>query len=124
MRFPPAMPDTVVSVRFDIRNGVESWTRQFGEHRFHSRLSLDGDELCESFGWVGIRFRLTADAKGLQMLPVRWSALGIPLPKMFWPTIVAHESEMQGCFQFFVEASLPVVGLVVRYRGHLQRAVP
>ncbi len=124
MRFPPATPDTSVSVCFDISDGVEIWARQFGEHRFQSRLSASGEELCESFGWVRIRFKLTADETGLRMFPVRWTALGIPLPKMCWPSIVAHESETQGRFQFFVEASLPVAGFVVRYRGHLQRATP
>ena len=121
MRFPPAVPDTPVSVRFDIRNGAETWTRQFGEHRFQSRLSASGAELYESFGWVRIRFRLTADATGLHMFPLRWTVMGIPLPKRCWPVIVAHESSADGRFHFHVAASLPLAGLVVRYRGYLQR---
>ncbi|MEP7156502.1 MAG: DUF4166 domain-containing protein [Betaproteobacteria bacterium] len=119
MRFPPAMEDTPVSVDFDIHDGEETWTRTFGRHSFQSTLSAKGKYLRESFGAVKILFMLETDANALRMLPVRWTALGVPVPKMLWPRIVAHEIESGGRFNFHVEASMPVAGLVVRYRGYL-----
>lgn len=126
MRFPAATADTPVSVRFDIRDGAETWNRQFGAHRFHSRLSSRGKTLHESFGWIGIDFRLDVDASGLQMIPTRWAVFGISLPKRLWPTIIGQESELDGRFQFLVEAVMPLCGLVVRYKGYLarQHAIP
>ena len=122
MHFPPAMPDTPVILAFDIRNGTETWTRQFGEHHFQSRLSSFEEELRESFGWVNIQFRIEATADGLHMRPTGWRVLGMPLPRAFWPRIVAHEYEALGHFHFRVEAALPLAGLVVRYRGSLRQA--
>ena len=121
MRFPPAMPDTPVSVRFDIFNGVETWTRQFGAYRFHSTLSASLPHLHESFGWVNIQFQLNADTNGLDMQPLGWRALGMPLPRALWPKIVAREYAAHDHFHFHVEASHPLVGLLVRYRGYLQK---
>lgn len=119
MRFPPAMQDVAVSVNFDIRDGVETWTRDFGDHRFSSQLSKKGEYLAESFGPLHIRFHLDADGAGISMMPLRWSLLGVPLPAFLWPRIVAREHEQDGRFNFFVEAELPLAGPVVRYQGWL-----
>ena len=108
MRFPAAAGDTPVTVDFNIHDGAETWTRHFGAHHFQSTLSAQGKYLRESFGWINILFVLDTDSTGLRMRPVRWTALGIPLPKMLWPIIVAHETEVDGRFHFFVEASMPM----------------
>ena len=121
MRFPTANSNTPVTVEFNIRDGKETWTRHFGSRQFQSTLSARGKYLRESFAFVSILFMLETDANGLRMLPVRWAALGIPLPKILWPGIVAYETEIDGRFHFYVEASMPLIGLVVRYRGELQR---
>jgi Domain of unknown function (DUF4166) len=121
MRFPPATPDTAMSVEFDIRDGVETWTREFAGHRFSSKLSQNGIWLQESFGLVGIRFILETGPSGLEMIPVRWAVLGIPLPKWMWPQVIARECEADGRFQYFVESAMPLAGFVVRYQGWLNR---
>lgn len=121
MRFPPAMDDVAVSVNFDIRGGVETWTRDFGGHQFSSRLSKQDLYLAESFGPLSIRFRLEAGAEGIRMIPLHWTLLGVPLPGFVWPCIVAREHERDGRFHFFVEAAMPLAGLVVRYRGWLAK---
>lgn len=121
MRFPPAIADTSVSVHFEIRDGTETWIRQFGTHRFQSCLSARNPILHESFAWIGIDFKLDVDSTGLRMIPTRWAVFGIALPKIFWPTIIGQETEVDGRFQFLVEAIMPLAGLVVRYRGFLER---
>lgn len=122
MRFPPATPDSAMSVDFDIRDGVEIWTREFAGHRFSSALSRNGVWLQESFGLVGIRFVLDTGPSGLEMIPVRWAMLGVPLPKWLWPQVVAREHEADGRFHYFVEAAMPFAGFVVRYKGWLAPA--
>ena len=122
MYFPPASADTPVSVRFEILDGSETWIRQFGEHRFQSRLSARRQFLHESFGGISIQFKLDVDESGLQMIATRWSVLGLALPTFLWPTIIGREIEVEGVFQFLVEAVMPVCGLVVRYRGNLTRS--
>jgi hypothetical protein len=121
MRFPPAMDDIAVSVNFDIRDGVETWTRDFGGHRFSSRLSKNGIWLQESFGLIGIRFILETGPHGLEMIPVRWAVFGVPLPTWLWPRVIAREHEADGRFHYFVEAAMPLTGFVVRYKGWLAR---
>lgn len=122
MRFPPATAHTPVRVEFDISPGRETWTRHFGGHSFRSTLRPAGGELVESFGWVRVAFRLTANESGLEMHAIRWSALGMPLPRFLWPAIVAQEREADDRFHFHVEASMPGMGLVVRYSGMLAQS--
>ncbi|MBL8525455.1 MAG: DUF4166 domain-containing protein [Betaproteobacteria bacterium] len=122
MQFPPAMNETAVSVNLDIRDGAEIWTRDFGGHRFSSRLSKQGEHLAESFVAIRVRFQLEATAAGINMIAVRWSVLAIPLPRFLWPRIIAREYEQDGRFHFFVESKMPLAGFVVRYRGWLALA--
>ena len=47
--------------------------------------------------------------------------LGLPLPPFMLPPIRTRESERDGRYQFEVEAGLPLIGLLVRYEGWLER---
>jgi hypothetical protein len=49
----------------------------------------------------------------------RWRLLGIPMPRFLLPTGAAREHADGGRFNFDVEIRLPLVGLVVAYRGWL-----
>jgi hypothetical protein len=53
-RFPGAADDLPLSLRFECRNGVERWTRQFGAERLSSTLmaghARSSQLLCERFG--------------------------------------------------------------------------
>jgi len=44
---------------------------------------------------------------------------GIPLPRRLAPGGIAYESAEDGRFRFFVEITLPLIGLIVRYQGWL-----
>jgi len=48
-----------------------------------------------------------------------WNFLGLPLPRFLAPRIAACESAEDGRFNFHVEISHPLTGLIVRYRGWL-----
>jgi hypothetical protein len=118
MRFPPAGA-WPLHVTFTEEGGRETWTRDFGGHRLSSELSQSGDLLIERFGPIRFGFRLPADASGLAMHLVRWSVFGLPLPLALAPRIAAREWADGNRFRFEVEASMPLVGRVVRYAGWL-----
>ena len=124
--FPAAADDVPVSVEFSAEAGGERWTRSFGGHRFSS-LQTEGrgrDEalLVERFGAVSVGLALVVGGGRLQLMPRRWSVLGIPLPRALLPGDNSFEYDVDGQFVFDVEIGAPLVGRIVHYRGTLQPA--
>ena len=101
-------------------DGVETWTRDFAGRRFKSRLSRRGPLLVERFGPLRFGFDLLSDDRGLSMNLKRWWLGPMSLPVFLAPYSPAREWEENGIFHFDVPISLPIVGLVVRYRGWLR----
>jgi hypothetical protein len=120
MRFPPG-GTWPLHVGFSERGGVETWTRDFGGHRFASELSSSSGLLVERFGPLRFAFDPPATCGGLEMRLCRWSAFRIPLPLALAPRIRAREWEEGGRFRFEVRVALPVIGDVVGYSGWLER---
>jgi len=118
MGFPPEGQHKV-HVAFSEHDGVECWTRAFGEHRFKSHLSAKGGQLTERFGPLRFRFDLPCDEKGLTMPIKGWSAFGLPLPLALAPQGIAREWQEDGRFHFDVPIALPNIGMVVHYKGWL-----
>ena len=118
MRFPPA-GSWPLHVAFRERDGAESWTRDFGGHRFTSRLAEAGSLICESFGPLRFLFRIEAGESALAMHLRSWGFLRLPLPRALAPRIAAREWQEQGRFRFDVGVALPVVGPVIAYTGWL-----
>ncbi|MGL6290929.1 MAG: DUF4166 domain-containing protein, partial [Silanimonas sp.] len=111
-----------VEVRIDADAHGERWLRRFGTHAMPSRLWADGVALRERLGLVVFDFMLGADAGGLRWRIVGVRALGLPLPVRWFDGVTAHESARDGRYAFEVRAALPVVGLLVHYRGTLDAA--
>ena len=118
VRFPPA-GEHDVHVSFDERGGVETWTRDFGGYSFCSRLSRQGPHLIEAFGPLRFGFDLVSDDTGLTMHIRRWWFGPLPLPLRLAPRSVAREWQADDRFQFDVPIALPLIGLIVHYRGWL-----
>lgn len=122
-RFPPAGDDVPVSVTFDVDVAGETWIRDFGGHRFQSRLGsrLKANQaiLTERFGLFVFDFDLFGDVLGLEMRLSGWKCLGLPLPTALLPKILAVERVKDGRFHFDVAIALPSGKLVVRYQGWL-----
>lgn len=119
---PPSAPevDVAVSVERDA-TGRERWTRNFGGQEFHSVLAFSANKgLSETFGPLTCELGLTASAKGTTMPVARGWLFGIPLPKFLLPKSDTSETlDSQGRFQFNVNITLPLFGLLVRYQGWL-----
>lgn len=120
MHFPPAGTHDL-HVAFSEQGGVERWTRDFAGVRFTSHLSERRGRLVERFGPLRFAFDLPADGQGLTMVMRRWSAFRLPLPLALAPRTQAREWQDGEDFRFDVAVSLPLVGLIVDYRGRLRR---
>ncbi|HEX5183775.1 MAG TPA: DUF4166 domain-containing protein [Allosphingosinicella sp.] len=120
MGFPPA-GTWPLYVAFRERNGVETWTRDFGGHRFASALrAVRGGLIEERFGPLRFAFALPAGPEGLEMHLRRWSAFRLPMPRVLAPSISAREWQDEARrFRFDVAVALPLIGEVVRYSGWL-----
>jgi NAD(P)-dependent dehydrogenase (short-subunit alcohol dehydrogenase family) len=120
MRFPPAGKHKL-AVYFTEENGVETWTRDFGGHRFSSRLSEANGQLVERFGPMRFYFDLPATNQGLTMVMRRWSAFYIAMPLWLGPKSEAREWAEGQDFWLDVPIDLPLIGRLIHYRGWLRR---
>jgi hypothetical protein len=122
--FPATSIDTPVSLRFEAADGIETWTRTFGEKSFRSRQFAGSGRsaglLCERFGSLTFAMALVLEDGRLSLILRRWRAFGVPMPMVLCPRSIAHETVEEGRFHFHVEISHPVTGLIVRYRGWLK----
>lgn len=118
--FPPAAQDTPVHVRFSDEGAETAWIRDFGGRVFASRVRVEDGLLVERFGPFNFGFELASELDGLSMRLKRWRLGPLPLPRAFAPGGIAHERDADGRFTFDVPITLPLVGLVVRYRGWLE----
>jgi hypothetical protein len=75
--------------------------------------------MCERFGPFAFGLALVRETDRLRLVVRRWRVFGIPLPAALAPFGDAYESAEDGRFHFHVEIRLPVVALVVGYRGWL-----
>ncbi len=116
--FPPE-GEHPLHVSFLEREARERWTRDFAGTTFQSELSEREGLLVERFGLLRFGFELPSAAGGLRMEMKRWWLGPIPLPLRLAPRSPAREWEEQGRFHFDVPISLPLVGLLVHYRGWL-----
>jgi len=121
--FPKAGSSVPVEVVLTEEQGGERWTRSFAGRRFSSfqQPGTGWNErlLVERFGVVNVALALVLEEGRLYLIPRRWSAMGIPLPKFLLPKGRSFECEESGQFRFDVEVSAPLVGLIVAYRGAL-----
>ena len=108
-------------IRFELQAGATSevWTRHFPGKTMESRLTLVGTRLVERLGATRLAFALNGGPEKLEMQLVRLHFLGVPCPRWLLPSIVAEETASAGRLHFRVQASLPLMGVVASYRGHL-----
>lgn len=118
---PPSMADAPLQVEFTAAAKVETWRRDFGGHPMTSRLRCRKGLLCERLGPIQFRFLLhTADGA------IYWNVDGVrllgllPLPVALFGRVQCREREHEGRYEFRVEATLPLVGPLIRYEGWLE----
>ena len=123
--FPLATPSIAVGVTKQKTASGEKWTRRFGSKSFVSHLLRDPNDgpgvLRERFGPFSFILKLTASNGRVDWPVERWRFLSIPMPRALRPQSETFEEVgKDGRFRFHVSISLPLVGLLVRYRGWLE----
>jgi hypothetical protein len=123
MRFPREGRDVPVRVDFSSSPTGEVWRRTFAGRSFQSTQRRGEGRmqglLAESFGPMTFGLAVVTANGGIELIVRRWRIFGVPLPRVLAPGGHARESAHDGRFNFDVEIGLPLVGRVVRYRGHL-----
>jgi hypothetical protein len=106
---------------------VETWTRTFDGKSFKSH-QYEGvgrweKLLVERFGPLCFSMELVPkEGCRLELVIRGWKAFGVPMLLWLCPRSNSFESVETGHFHFNVEISHPLVGLIVNYRGWLERA--
>ena len=113
-RFPKAGRDVPLTVHFQVRDGRETWRRNFAGHAFASRQAqgrgrFDG-LLRESFGPFAFGLALVLENGRLRLVPRRWTAFGIPMPLALAPGGDAYEVGRRRAFPFQRRDRPPVHG--------------
>ncbi len=109
-------------IRFELESSSESehWVRHFPGRTMESRLRPMAGRIVESLGAARLTFALRGDSEKLEMQLIGLHFFGVPCPRWFLPTVVAEETASSGRLHFRVHASLPLVGVVAGYQGHLE----
>jgi hypothetical protein len=119
---PSAGRDQTLSVTFTPDRGREVWARTFDGAAFRSLQYERGGRLFERVGPSTLVFALDVSPEGLSLILSGARFLGVPLPRLLHPGVHTLESEQDGRYRFEVEATLPLMGLLVRYSGWLEKA--
>ncbi len=125
IQMPPPAIDAPIAVAFEVRGGTETWTRRVGGRAMRSRQFVGARKplgwLVEAFGPLAFDLAFTIENAGLSLTLVGARFAGVPLPRLLWPRVAARETVDAGRFNFDVAIGLPLLGLLVRYRGWLTR---
>ncbi len=121
--FPRAGDRIPLSVRFDAKDGAETWTRTFGAASFSSHqcegAGRNAHLLVERFGPLCFAMALVLENDKVLLKLLRWSVLGVPLPLWLAPRSESYEFVDDGRFRFHVEIGHPLCGCIVKYEGWL-----
>ncbi|HEX7815569.1 DUF4166 domain-containing protein [Dyella sp.] len=100
----------------------ETWTRQFHSRHMRSVLSRreGSDLLYERLGPTMLAFALRRDGEAIDWSLQHVRVLGLPVPRAFFGSVVSRSGHADGRYAFFVETRMPLIGLLVAYRGWLE----
>lgn len=122
--FPPDGESGDLEVTMTPDNGAERWVRDFGGHRFRSRLTVGTGRmaglLCESFGPFHFGISLELRDGRLHYAMRKWRFAHLPMPKLLLPRGRMFERADDARFRFHVEIRMPLAGHIVTYSGWLE----
>jgi hypothetical protein len=125
MGFPGSGKEIPVKVEFSVKHARETWKRTFGKSSFKSFQYAGTGRwerlLVERFGPLAFAMAPVPRDGRLLLFIRHWSVFGIPLPLWLAPRSDSFEFVENGRFHFNVSIFYPFVGLIVHYRGWLER---
>lgn len=117
---PPSGERVATTVVFATHAQGETWARDFGGARMTSCYTTRQGLLHERLGAMTFVFALETRAG-----EIHWRTLGVrllgllPLPAAWFADVRCRERDHAGRYEFLVEASMPVIGRLIRYEGWL-----
>lgn len=120
LSLPYATDEAPITVTLRREADREVWIREIGGRRFQSVMHrTNSNLLSETIGPVRFFFRLDTSTEGFSLYLTRCRVLGVPLPRALLPVVAAREVSNGSGIAFDISAGLPLVGLIVAYRGEL-----
>jgi hypothetical protein len=131
MRLPP--PAAGLTARLCIVRRAEGsvahekWVRTFGAVRLATLLVRAGERAAERFGPVELRMRCLATSSDVWFIPdgaaIILGRLSFRLPGLVAPQAYAHAwSSGDRAFDVEVSVRIPLLGVLMSYRGHFMEA--
>lgn len=123
LRMPSPQSDAAIEVEIHQYAGGEIWRRRFGDALLESRLQRCArwpDAFEERLGMAHLAFALDADAARLRWVTREVRALGVRLPLRWFRGVEAACGGDGDRYRFDVSVRLPVIGLLIAYRGWLE----
>jgi hypothetical protein len=96
----------------------ETWEQTFARKTLRSRLRDRDGLLEETLGPTTFRYALATGPDCIDWKLVGVRSLGVPLP-LAWFSVSSREALDGGLYGFEVRVQMPLVGLLVHYRGTL-----
>ena len=122
--FPSDAKRAALSVSITKNSDAEVWARHYPDRTMRSVIGLVDAEknlIEERFGPLRFQMRLTGNSDGLDMIMVGMTLLGIPLPTLLLPQLIATErASADGKHLFNVEIKQWPFGRLVHYNGWLK----
>jgi hypothetical protein len=105
----------------------EKWIRTFGAVRLTTSLARVGDRAAERFGPVELRMRCRVTQSDVWFIPdgaaIVLGRLTFRLPRLVAPRAYAHAwSTGDRSFDVEVSVRIPLLGVLMSYRGHFMEA--
>lgn len=131
MRLPPPAAGQTARLsivrRAEGASAHERWVRTFGAVSLATRLVRAGERIGERAGPVELRMRCRAAASGVWFIPdgaaIVLGRLSFRLPGLVAPRAYAHAwPSGDGAFDVEVSVRVPLVGVLMSYRGHFTEA--
>lgn len=119
MRFPRPGKAVVLRVECDHQDNHLIWNRYFGSYKMFSIFREKGEDLVESFNGLQLSVKAKAVNGEMHFNFHKTKYLGIPMPPILWPKVVAYEKEVNTKYYFFVDVQMLFLGKVIAYKGSL-----
>jgi len=121
----PQATDGAVTFRFKTEAGPDRgrWHRHIGTMCMTSDFWARDGLLFEHMAPLTVASRAVLEGGKLRLEPHKIWALGIPLPRLFWPGMETLEWADGDIYRFNVRLTAPIFGAVLaHYRGWLDTA--
>lgn len=119
LSLPKAGENVDVNVHIKQQDDKEIWTRHFNGRRFRSMQWYQNGLLYERLPFTTLVMKVAATPERLSLELQQVYVLGLPLAGVLKPKVTAVETQQLNNFCFHIRVELPVLGLLVEYKGAL-----